>query len=59
MVNIRTISNLEGMQLSKTNTDLDSHAYQSVLGCNTLVVYDFDKLVIIVYSSFKVKNFVN
>jgi hypothetical protein len=36
------------MQLSETNTDLDSHADQSVLGHNTLVVYDFDKLVNIV-----------
>jgi hypothetical protein len=43
MVNIRTIGNLERMQLSKTNTDLDSHANQSVLGCN--ILYDFVKLV--------------
>jgi hypothetical protein len=36
------------MNVYETNTDLDSHANQCVLGSKALVVYDYDKPVIIV-----------
>jgi hypothetical protein len=42
---VRVIGDVSGVTINKSNTDLDSHTNQSLLGFNTLVIHDFDKPV--------------
>ena len=45
---LRVTGNVKRVTVDESNTDLDTHADQSILGNNALVVFDFDKPVNIV-----------
>jgi hypothetical protein len=45
---VRVIGDVSRVTINESNTDLDSHTNQSLLGFNTLVIHDFDKPVNVV-----------